>query len=352
MSKILRKGEIFPSSSFATICVFLSKNERGRHTKGVDWYLSLDTTEGKIYSECGMTKFSLIQFLKKYPTDDVCLDEIKLLMYPDGIFCTKCEKVTTHYKLKGRTAYSCEFCRKQVFPLAGTIFEKTSTPLRLWFYAMYLMTQTRSGISAKQLERELGVTYKTAWRMFKQIRTLMAESGGSLLQGDVEIDETFVGGKGVNRRNEWRDSYTKPKEVLMGMVEREGKVYIKHVPNTGKWTLLTQIKQNVSPKARIHTDEWMAYKNLHKFGYLHDAVNHSALEYVKGDIYTNNIENVWSHLKRGVNGVYRIVSKKYLQAYADEYAFRYNHRRLGGEMFNHLLKQVATVKVVSSSQLA
>ena len=161
--------------------------------------------------------------------------------------------------------------------------------------------------------------------------------------GDVEVDETFVGGKGFNRRKEWRDGYTKPKEVLMGMAQRGGKVYIKHVPNTGKWTLLAQIKENVSPQARILTDEWAAYKNLHKFGYLHDAVNHGGWEFVRGDIYTQNVENVWSHLKRGITGVYRIVSKKYLQAYSDEYAFRYNNRKSSEQMFEILLSQIPLV---------
>jgi hypothetical protein len=114
--------------------------------------------------------FSLGQFLKRFPNEDVCLEEIKKLRYPGGVFCTKCQKITKYYKISDRTAYSCEFCRTQIYPLAGTIFEKTSTPLRMWFYAMYIMTQTRSGTSAKQLQRMLGVTYKTAWRMFKQMR--------------------------------------------------------------------------------------------------------------------------------------------------------------------------------------
>jgi transposase-like protein len=234
-----------------------------------------------------------------------------------------------------------------MYPLAGTIFEKSSTSLRLWFYAMFLITQTRSGVSAKQLQRELGVTYKTAWRMFKQIRMLMAQSSGNLLSGVVEVDETFVGGKGKNRARVWTQGIEKEKkEVVMGMVERGGKAYLKHIPNTGKWTLLTQIQQNVDPKARIITDEWKAYKNLHKFGYLHEAINHSGSEYVRESIYTNNIENVWSHLKRGIYGVYRIVSKKYLQAYVDEYTFRYNNRKSEVPMFDLLLQEVANVSVL------
>ncbi len=300
-----------------------------------------------------MNKFSLNDFLKKFPNDDECLESLKLVRYPQGVFCSACDKVTNFYKLKGRSAYSCTKCRKQMYPLAGTIFEKSSTSLRLWFYAMFLITQTRSGVSAKQLQRELGVTYKTAWRMFKQIRMLMSQSGGTLLSGIVEVDETFVGGKGKNRAHTWtQGSEKEKKEVIMGMVERGGKAYLKHIPNTGKWTLLTQIQQNIDPKARIITDEWKAYKNLHKFGYLHNAVNHSASEYVRDNVYTNNIENVWSHLKRGIYGVYRIVSKKYLQAYIDEYTFRYNHRKSEIPMFDLLLQEVANVSVLKVEQRA
>jgi len=299
-------------------------------------------------------KFTYRALLQKYSTDEACLEEIKNMVFPDGISCRKCQKITKHYKIKAKKAYSCEFCGTQTSPLAGTIFHKSSTSLVDWFYAIYLMTQTRSGTSAKQLQRMLGVTYKTAWRMFKQIRMLMSESGSSkpfeLLSGDVEIDETYVGGKGKNRKNVWMDGFEKPKEILMGMAQRGGSVYIKHIPNTGKWTLLSQIKDHVDPKARIHTDEWAGYKNIHKYGYLnHMMVNHSSQEYTRGDVYTQNIENVWSHLKRGITGVYRIVSKKYLQAYADEYAFRYNRRKIGGEaMFNSLLNQIVNVKIISA----
>lgn len=209
------------------------------------------------------------------------------------------------------------------------------------------MAQTRAGISAKQLQRELGVTYKTAWRMFKQIRTLMADTSQMPLSGTVEIDETYIGGKA--RRSEWGPD--KPKQIVMGMVERGGKAYLKHVPNTGKWTLLNQIRANVSPYARVFTDENPGYTHLPKFGYAHQSVNHQT-EYVRGEVHVQNMEGVWSHLKRGIKGVYRFVSKKYLQAYADEYAFRYNHRRESSRMFDLILNQVPQVRSVQASRLA
>ena len=149
------------------------------------------------------TKFSLRQFKRKYGTHEQCLEAIKKLRFADEMDCPKCSKLSVFYKVTDRTAYACKFCGYQIYPLPGTIFEKTTTPLDMWFFAMYIMVQTRSGCSAKQLERMLGVTYKTAWRMFKQIRALMADSSGEPLDGIIEIDETFVGGKAKNRARKW-----------------------------------------------------------------------------------------------------------------------------------------------------
>jgi transposase len=294
-------------------------------------------------------RFSLRQFKYKYGTHDMCLEAIKELRFPDPYVCPKCNTEQKFYPVKGRTSYACNACGHHIYPLAGTIFEKSTTPLDLWFFAMYLMVQTRSGISAKQLERMLGVTYKTAWRMFKQIRMLMAETGGGLLDGIVEIDETFVGGKGKNRAYEWGGD--KQKEILMGFIQREGKAYIKHIPNTGKYTLLRQVKENVSPTARVMTDELMSYTGLTQMGYFHQSVKHKAREYARGEVHTQSIESFWGGLKRGIYGVYRVVSKKYLQAYADEYAWRYNYRLHQGGMFELLLKQVAEVKTLKAEKL-
>lgn len=291
--------------------------------------------------------FSLGQFLRKYKNDEACLQELFDIKFPDGAYCEKEKQISKFYKIKGRPVYQCS-CGFQISPLAGTVFEKTTTPLQYWFYAIFVMANTRSGVSAKQLQRELGVTYKTAWRIFKQIRMLMAEVGGGMLDGIVEVDETFVGGKTKNRKTKFGIGSI-DKEILMGMVERGGKVYMKHVPNTGKWTLLNQIRENVTPKATVYSDEWPAYISLSKYGYVHDSVKHSAYEYARGEVHTQNIENVWSHLKRGITGVYRQVSPKYLQAYADEYAFRYNHKDEQARMFETLLKQVALTRILKTA---
>lgn len=283
-------------------------------------------------------KVSLRQFKYSYGTHQKCLEAIKQLKFPDEMECSKCKRLSVFYPVTGRTAYACKFCGYQIYPLKGTIFEKSTTPLDLWFFAMYLMVQTRSGTSAKQLERMLGVSYKTAHRMFKQIRKLMEETDGNLLSGNVEVDETFVGGKGMNRAT--KPNFNEiPKEVVWGAVEREGKVIAKHVPNTGKWTLLEQVSKYISKDATIMTDNYGGYIQLARYGYHHFAVNHGALEYVRGEIHTNTIEGVWSQLKRGITGVYRHVSKEYLQDYVNEYTFRYNHRA-SDNMFEVLFKKI------------
>lgn len=288
-------------------------------------------------------KFTFKDFLQRFPNDEACLDEVFNLRYPNGVDCVKCKKITKYYHLKSRTTYSCGFCGTQLSPLSDTIFEKSAVSLKLWFYAIFLMIKTRSGISAKQLERELGVSYKTAHRMFKMIRLLMEQDGG-MLNGIVEIDETFVGGKGKNRAKEWHGG-VEEKEVVWGAVERKGKAYLKHVSSTHKYVLLKELKENVLTTAHIMSDEAGAYKALYDFGYYnHHSVNHSSGEYGRGIVHNNTIEGVWSQFKRGITGVYRHVSKEYLQSYVNEYCFRYNFRNLENGMFDLLLNRVSVVK--------
>lgn len=290
-------------------------------------------------------KFTFKDFLKRFPNDEACLKEIYNNRYPNGVDCIKCKRLKRYYPLTSRTTFSCGSCATQLSPLTGTIFSKSAVSLRLWFYAMFLMVKTRSGISAKQLERELGVSYKTAHRMFKMIRLLMEQDGG-MLNGIVEIDETFVGGKGKNRAKEWHGG-VEEKEVVWGAVERKGKAYLKYVPSTHKYVLIKELKENVSTNAHIMSDEAGAYKDLYDFGYYnHHSVNHSNGEYGRGIVHNNTIEGVWSQFKRGITGVYRHVSKEYLQNYVNEYSFRYNYRNLGDRMFDILLNRVSVVKPV------
>lgn len=280
----------------------------------------------------------LKEFLKQYSNNDACLQKIFSVRFGFKPFCEQCKERRKFTKIKGRPVYQC-LHGHQISPLANTVFEKSSTPLQYWFYAMWLVTATRGGISAKQLQRELGVTYKTAWRMMKQIRILMGKTDGSLLKGVVEVDESYFGGSGANRRYA-KNLDKKSKDIIMGMVEREGRVVMKKIEIAGRIELFEQIKTHIDPSAKIMHDELMGYKALHKYGYDHDAVNHGKT-YVAGKTHTNNIEGLWGRIKPGIKGVYRKVSSKYIESYMDEYCFRYNTRKTPDIMFDLLLAQVA-----------
>lgn len=282
-----------------------------------------------------MIKYTITDFQKDFSDDDSCLEWLKNHLYPDGIYCSKCEKITTHHKLSNRKCYSCDNCGSHTYPTAGTIFHKSPTPLRLWFYAIYLMSSTRCGISAKQLERELGVTYKTAWRIFHQIRKLLKEDIGTL-SGSVEMDETYVGGRRQGKRGRGAEGKT----PVAGVVEREGKVIASVVPDVKSKTLLPILKERVLPESTVYTDEWLAYNNVSKSGYNHRRIHHEQKIYVMGDTHTNTIENFWSQLKRSLDGTHHAVSAKYLQRYLDEFAFRYNHRKDEKHLFSTWLSQV------------
>jgi transposase-like protein len=286
-------------------------------------------------------KYTLANFNAEFPNDDACLTHIFLARWPEGrAMCDKCHVERKHYRVTGRTAFACDHCGNHIYPLAGSIFEKSTTSLRIWFYAMYQIGSTRCGVSAKQIQRETGVTYKTAWRMFKQIRTLMGET--VRLEGSsVEMDEMYVGGK---RRNGKRGRSVGPdaKTCVIGAVERKGKLVAVVADDATKTALHDVAQAYILPESIIYTDEWPAYRGLDKInGYQHRRINHSAGVYVVGDIHTNTIEGFWSLVKRGIGGVYHSVSKKYLQTYLDEYAFRYNRRNLGQPMFTSLLAEVS-----------
>jgi len=283
------------------------------------------------------------QFHAEFPNDDACLEHVKEQRWPGGVtYCAKCEQERKHHRVRGRTAYACDHCGNHIYPLAGTIFEKSTTSLRLWFYAMYLMGSTRCGISAKQIQRELGVTYKTAWRMFKQIRTLLAEDV-SLEGSSVEVDETYVGG--VRKYGAGRPMRgDKKKTPVMGLVERGGKVVALALDDVTGATLLGNVRKYVLPKSTVFTDELKGYegiKHMPQMGYRHRRIKHSAGVYVKGNVHTNTIEGFWSLVKRGIGGVYHAVSKKHLQSYLNEYTFRYNRREMGNLIFGEILKKVS-----------
>jgi transposase len=287
-------------------------------------------------------RYSFEDFNRQFPDDDACLEHIKEQRWPNGItYCAKCKIDRKHYRVTDRTAYACEWCGNHIYPLAGTVLEKTTTSLRTWFYAMYLMGSTRCGISAKQIQRETSVTYKTAWRIFKQIRSLLSE-GDLRLEGPlVEVDETYFGGKrkGGTGRPMRGD---KTKTPILGMVERKGRVIGKAIEAVDAKTLVGNIREYVLPESTVYTDELPAYNTVGaKKQYNHRRIHHSSKVYVVGDIHTNSVEGFWSLIKRGIGGVYHSVGSGYLQTYLDEYSYRYNRRDQGNLIFMSILAEVS-----------
>src|SRR3990172_9121703 len=288
-----------------------------------------------------MDRYTIRTFNQDFPDDDACLDFVVGLIYPDGVNCRTCGEIRLHHRLSNRKAYSCDHCGTHVYPLAGTIFEKSSTPLKSWFYAMFLISSTRCGISAKQLERELGVTYKTAWRMFNQIRKLMGDDSG-MLGPEVEADETYVGGK---EKGVMGSPGKRSKKVPgFGIVERGGKVAALVTPDVASRTVMPIIKAKVMPRSLIYTDDYRVYNPLKASGFGHKRIAHSQKVYVIGNIHTNTIEGFWSLLKRNISGAYYSVSAKHLQAYVNEFAFRYNHRADKTPMYSLVASQVRMVR--------
>lgn len=299
------------------------------------------------------SRYSLMEFEREFADDATCLEYLVGKLYPDGIFCPTEGRVTRHHRLRNRPAYSCQFCGRHEYPLKGTIFQGSSTSLHLWFRAIYLMASTRCGISAKQLERETGVTYPTAHRMFKQIRSLLDQDGDDPLAGIVEIDETFIGGRprrGQVRSKKEARMWNERKAKVFGMVERRGKVTARVVPDSSRDSLYPLVRRHVLPGSVVFTDDFKTYRRLGREGYSHRRINHSQKVYVDGDVHTQTIEGFWALLKGGLIGVYHGVSTKHLQTYLDEFVFRYNNREATGRgMFDAFLSRVRKARPQSVS---
>lgn len=281
-----------------------------------------------------MKPITLRQFFKQFPDDETCLEHLFNVRFGQGHKCPKCEREAKWYPIKAERAYSCQWCGHHLHPTVGTLFEKSRTPLQLWFYAIHLFTTTRHGVSGKELQRALGVTYKCAYRMGCQIREHMARvDGESPLSGHVEVDETYVGGKRKGKRGRGADGKT----VLFGMMQRDGDVMTRVVPDAKTNSIQPIILENVEKKSTVHSDEWHAYKKLGKKGYKHKVVNHGAGEYVNGNTHVNSIEGYWSHLKKSIHSTHIHVSKKKLEMYAKEFEYRFNSRKNPERMFPELI---------------
>jgi len=285
---------------------------------------------------------TLRQFQDRFPTEESCLEHLMRTRYGDRHDCEGCGVEAKFYRVKKRRSYACEHCGHQIYPTAGTPFHRTRTSLRDWFHVMFMFTTSRNGVAAKEVERQIGVTYKTAWRMCHEIRKYMgAIDGDHPIGGEgkvVEVDETLIGGK---RPGKGPGRHLQDKTVVLGMVERNGDVLTHIVPNLRKTSLLPAIAANVLPGSAIHTDQNHSYKNLPGMGYGHSAVNHSRDEWVRGESHVQSIEGFWAQLKRGINGTHIHVSARHLPKYLGEFEFRHNRRNRPETMLAELMTSFA-----------
>src|ERR1700730_2996082 len=295
--------------------------------------------------------YSLMEFMQQFPDDDACLNWLwNNRLSADGkhAHCSKCNEPRSfrRYSTKQqRQSWTCVTCGHHLHPTAGTIFHKSSTSLHLWFYAMYLITSTRCGISAKQLGRELGCTYKTAWRIFNRLRYSLADYDTEL-SGEVELDESYFGGKDRNKhlgKRQGHNARFRDKTTVFGMVQRGGKVAAKVIPTpANSANILPHVVRRIMRATVVLTDEARFYEGLGTMGFDHGRVHHAANVYVSGNAHTNTIEGFWSLTKNGIRGVSHNVSAKYLQTYLNEYAFRFNRRKSLGRhnMFDAFVRRI------------
>jgi transposase-like protein len=267
-------------------------------------------------------EINLIELIDRYHGGDRCRDRLEELRWPDGLECPRCDSRRVGRR-ENRHQYQCKSCRYQFSVTAGTIFHDSHLTLWKWFVAVYLIVESKKGVSANQLKRTLGVSYKTAWYLCHRIRAALKEVDAQLLKGIIEADETFVGGKVEGMGRGYKDNKT----VVVGAFQRDGAIRLQVVSGRDRETLQGFIRENVArdPQA-IYTDEWEAYKGIADRDTEHETVNHSEKEYVRGDVHTNSMKNVCLLLKRSIVGSYHQVSTKHLDAYLDELEFRFNNR--------------------------
>jgi len=271
--------------------------------------------------------YTIKQFKKDFPNDDACLDYIFKARF-SALKCPRCGK-DKFYRVKGQRKYACR-CGYQISPVAGTIFHKSGTKLSDWFFAIYLMAVSKHGTSAKEIQRHLGTTYKTAWRIAKLIRSLMTQDD-KMLTKEVEVDEVYIGGR--RKQSKVKEN----KSMVIGMVQRGGKTKAKYIEEYWTPSILKTIGDNVKWGTHLITDDSSIYKKTKRMGYLHDSINHSKQKYVVGDIHTNTIEGFWAQVKNSLKSTYKSVSPKHLQSYIDELTFARNSRLFPVSSFEILL---------------
>lgn len=282
-----------------------------------------------------------MKLMDRFHSEEACREVLEDLRWPDGIICPHCENKSIS-RIQKYNVYECNSCRYQFSVKSGTIFHDSHLPLRKWFVAVFLMVESRKGVSANQLKRVLKVSYKTAWYLCHRIREAMVVDNPMPLSKIVEVDETWVGGK----RKHVGHGYKGNKVVVAGATQRDGEARLEVIDDRTREVLHQFIKKHVAPDAEaIYTDDWPAYNGIANHDTRHETVNHSAEEWVRGDVHTNYIENIWSLLKRSLVGSYHKVSKKHLNAYLDELEWRFNNRD------NPYLFRDTLLKLVKSENL-
>jgi transposase-like protein len=286
-----------------------------------------------------MTKPTTVrEFFKHYPDDETCLTYLFDVRFGQGHVCPKCERSARWYLLKSEPAFSCQWCGHHIHPMVGTLFAKSRTPLQLWFYAVFLFTKTRRGVSAKELQRQLGVTYKCAFRMARRIRKHMAAIDGDEPLGGpgeiVEVDGASIGGKAHGRPGR-----PTKKAVVLGMAERNGRVTAEVVPNVKGETRQSVIVENVVPGTEIHADVLANHDKPDRKGHGRRRINKEATgRHVTHDGVTENaVENFWRHLKCSIQGTHVSVSQQHRQKYVKEFEHRFNRRTTPSAMLAELL---------------
>jgi len=293
-----------------------------------------------------MTDMDLFTLARAFDSDAKCREFLEELAWPDGTRCPRCESDKIS-RIERRNQYDCDSCRYQFSVTAGSVFHDTHLSLWKWFAAVYLMCESKKGMSANQMKRTLKVAYKTAWYLCHRIRAAMKEVEPKPLQGTIEYDDTWHGGK---RRGMGR-GYTGNKTSIMGVIERGGPIRLTVERRVNAKTISHFLQKTAGPNtARVYTDASPTFEGV-EFGPAdHDSVDHSAQEWVRGDVHTNSIESVWSLFKRSVIGSYHQLSEKHLQSYLDEHAFRFNNRK-NRYLFRETLKRLLTTSPVPFAQL-
>ena len=303
---------------------------------------------------------SLIALADYFNTEDKCKQAIAQERWGETVVCPYCGSKHCYMTAEGR--YICKDCHKHFSVTVGTIFENTKISLRKWFMAMYLISSHKKGVSSCQLARDIKVTQKTAWFILHKVRGLYGQNDSASLNGEVEMDEMYLGGREANKHESkhtegTQGRSTKTKTPIFGMLERDGKVVAMKVENTQGKTLMPIVSQFVESGSTTYTDEANIYHSLTKNGYEHLFVNHSQREYVRAkDIHTNGIEGFWAHFKRVVFSTYHCVSKDYVQRYIDEQVYRWNTREEKAsyrfhDMFSKAVKSFTYSDVLSLSSV-